>query len=71
MGQSCYINVQNTSLAVDLKSVTNSAIPAEDGVKNLIEVGQCQVIRRRHQSDHHRVHIAKNRTENQSLEGCC
>jgi hypothetical protein len=57
-------------LAVHLKRVASSRLPAEHHMKDVIEVGQIHAVRHGDQPDHHRVYIAKHRTENQALERC-
>ena len=58
-------------LAVNLEGVAGSGIPAEHGVEDVIKVGQVQGVGHGHEPDDHRVDIAENRTQNQSLKGCC
>ncbi len=58
-------------LALNLESVTNAAIPAEHGMKDIVEVGQFQAVRHSHQPDHHWVNVPEYCTQNQPFEGCC
>jgi hypothetical protein len=47
----------------------DSGIPAEHGVKDVIEIGQVQGIRHGDESDDHWVDVAENGAENQSFNG--
>jgi hypothetical protein len=58
-------------LTVNLEGIANAGFPAEDGVKDVIEIAQVQGVRHAYEPDDHRVDIAENCTKNQSFEGCC
>jgi hypothetical protein len=57
-------------LALNLEYLADSAIPTQHGMESVIEVAQFQVIRHRHEPDHHWVNLTKNCAQEQSFEGC-
>jgi hypothetical protein len=58
-------------LAMYLEDVADAGIPAEHSAKDVVKIGQVQRVRHGEKPDDHRVNVAENRAQNQSLEGCC